>query len=143
MAVGAGLSSAAYVAAGQFKSPAPKPTAKMRIYDLGYQRPRSPTTADFKGIPDPLTAKLPSQALVELAVTCDVRQYKLDATDKGGFGGNPSAFLHIDPATLSDHSFNCLSEHLRPPYLNLSIIEVCRSMMEKNPANPPCEEPIR
>ena len=141
IAIGAALCSAAYVAGGQLKA-APKPSAKMRLYELGYQRPRSSELGDFRGIPDPLPGKVPSQALAGLANSCGIREYKLDALDGGGFGKNPAAYLHIDPVKLSDESFNCLNEHLRPPFLDLHIFEICRSMMEKNRANPPCREPI-
>jgi hypothetical protein len=130
------------MAADQFKPVAPKLSPKMDVYELGYQRPRSPLPDDFKGIPDPLTATLPSQGLAQLAASCGVRQYKLQAMDKGGYGGNSAAFLYVDPATLSNQSFNCLAERVRPPYLSLHIFERCRSLMEKNPNNPPCQEPI-
>jgi hypothetical protein len=142
VAIGAGLSSAVYVAAGQFKSASPKLSPKMRVYELGYQRPRSPLPNDFKGIPDPLTATLPSQALAELAASCRVPQYKLEALDKGGYDRNPSASLYMDPAKVSDETFNCLGERVRPPYLTLHVFERCRSLMEKSRDNPPCQEPI-
>jgi len=114
----------------------------MRLYELGYQKPRPPVPTDFQGIADPLTATLPSQALAELAATCGVRQYTMDAADHGGFGRIPSAYLYLDPAKLSDVSFNCLSERLRPPYLNLHIFERCRSIIEKNSGAPPCQEAL-
>jgi hypothetical protein len=135
IAIGAGLSSAAYVVAGELKPPPPKPSAKVRLYELGYQRPRSPEFGDFEGIPDPLPGKEPTQALAELAHSCGVQEYKLD-------GGNASAFLYMDPRRLSDEAFNCLGEHVRPPYLSLHMFERCRSLMERSAGNPPCQEPI-
>jgi hypothetical protein len=142
LAIGAGLSSAAYVAANQFKPVPPPPSPKMRLYELGYQRPRSDSVEDFKSVPDPFDGALPSQGLAQLAADCGVREYKLDAMDQRGFGLNPSAYLYMDPSKLSDETFNCLSERVRPPYLTLHIFERCRSLMDKNVANPPCREPI-
>ena len=141
--IGAGLCSAAYLVASQLK-PAPPPpprSAKMRVYELQYQRPHSPV-ADFEAVPDPLAGMAPSQGLARLATSCKVSEYKMDSIDDGGFRLNPSATLYIDPTKLSDEAFNCLNARVRPPYLSLQVFERCRSLLDKNPANPPCQEPI-
>ena len=142
MAAGAGLSSVAYLGAGQMESKPPKPSAEIRLYDLNYRRPLSPDGTDFKEIPDPFPGKLPSQALAELAHSCVIRAYTMDAMDKGSIAGGPMASMYILPANLTDESLNCLTNRLRPPYLNLRIAERCRAIVEKNSGAPPCHEPI-
>jgi len=136
-AIGAALSSIAFFATDFVKREEKPLSSKIRLYELGYQRPRSPSASDFKGVLDPFGQLLPSQGLTQLAATCGVRKYKLD-----GMVSNGSAYLYMDPATISDETFNCLSEHLRFPYLTLHIFERCRSLMYKSPANPPCREPL-
>jgi len=139
MVVGAGLSSAAYVAAGELK-PAPTPpapSATMEVFQLAYQRPGSPSSPVFAGVSDPLKGP-PSQAIAELATSCGLREYTLEAHDQAVPGWNAAANLYIHPATLSDEAYNCLSEKVRPPYLRLIKVERCRRLMERNSGAPPC-----
>ena len=140
IALGAAMASAARFGASQFKQVQDTPSAKMRVYELSYQRPRDPVPAPFEGIPDPLVGT-PTQAVAQLAAECDVREYKLQGMDQPSMYRAPAAYLTMDPAKISDGTFNCLTERLRPPYLSLSVFERCRWAVENNPAAPPCKEP--
>ena len=134
-AVGAGLSSVAYIAASRYK-PTPPPTVMTTVFELSYERFKSAKSSSSEGS-DPLNGR-PSQALVELATSCGLKEYTLDAMYEPGPGWNAQSTLRIRPATMSDEMFNCVSDKLRPPYLTLKRVEVCRRVAERNPAAPKC-----
>jgi len=111
----------------------------MQVFQLAYQRPLSPASTEFAGIPDPLMGR-PSLAVTELATKCGLKQYTLEGRDEPGPGWNAGAFLYIHPANLSDEEFNCLSDQVRPPYHTLSKVERCRRVVERNLAAPECPQ---
>jgi hypothetical protein len=137
-AVGAGLSSAAYVAAPRFAPAPPRvvPSATMQVFELSYYKPHAPVPDVYVGIPDPLT-KQPSQAIAELAATCGVGEYTIENAAEPS-RKVPHAALYIHPAKLSPDAFDCLSERVRPPYLTLRKVERCRRLMEPNSGAPTC-----
>jgi hypothetical protein len=139
LAIGAGLSSLAYVVSSRL-SPAPArpiPTATMRVFELSYYKPHAPVPAVYAGIPDPLT-KQPSEAIVELASTCGVGNYTIENAPANPAMPVPHAALYIHPAKLSADAFDCLSDRVRPPYLTLKEVDRCRRLMDPNSGAPPC-----
>lgn len=109
----------------------------MQVFELSYYKPDSPVPEVYAGIPDPLT-KPPSQAVVELAALCGVRNYTIE--NAGEYPGVrvPHAALYIHPARLSADAFDCLSDRVRPPYLTLRKVDRCRRLMEPDAGAPRC-----
>ena len=137
--IGARLSSLAYWTGGRLKPApaAPVPSATMQVFQLAYHKPVPPIPAVYEGVPDPLT-KQPSEAISDLASSCHVAGYTLEATDASPCNRVSSAALYIHPAKLSDEAFDCLAERVRPPYLTLKKVERCRRLMERNSGAPAC-----
>jgi hypothetical protein len=140
-AIGAGLSSMAYVAVDHFRASQQRPSAMMSVFALIYHKPKLPLPSIYTGIPDPLTG-VPSDAIVELATRCRVEGYALEYVEGGPFSAVPTAALYIHPAKLSDEAFDCLSEQVRPPYLTLIKTQRCRRLMERDPTAPSCPQVI-
>jgi hypothetical protein len=141
MVIGAALSSAGWLAAGQRKhSESVGPTlvpATTPVFELTYRRPNQATMRKvFDGLSDPLSGR-PTQALLALATSCRVPEYKLEGIDEQIAYSDPIARLLIDPAKLSDEAYNCLAARVRPPYLTLAKVELCSRIMGRANA-PPC-----
>jgi hypothetical protein len=109
----------------------------MQVFELSYYKPHAPVPEVYAGIPDPL-AKPPSQAIVELASTCGVRDYTIENASENQAVKVPHAALYIHPAKLSTDAFDCLSDRVRPPYLTLRKVDRCRRLMEPNAGSPKC-----
>jgi hypothetical protein len=109
----------------------------MQVFELSYYKPHAPVPRVYAGIPDPLI-KQPSQAIIESAATCGVGDYTIENNAENAVATIPRAALYIHPAKLSADAFDCLSDHVRPPYLTLRKVDRCRRLMEPNSGAPPC-----